>query len=650
MIENKNWNKQEADSIAVAESSREETWKSKSYMGSVFMGDFDVNMTFPFPNQKPEDKAIGDEICAKIDAWCADNVDGEEIDRTECIPAHVWKGLADMGLFGIKIPTKYGGLGLSQTNYMRILSTIAIHCGSTAATLSAHQSIGVPQPLKLVGTEEQKQKYLPRLAKGEISAFALTEPGVGSDPAKMKTTAILSEDKKHWILNGVKLWCTNGVVADLLIVMATSGTVKKHGREINQITAFIVEANSPGLEILHRCKFMGIKAIENGLLQFTNVKVPVENVVGGVGKGLKVALATLNDGRLGIPAIAAHATEDLTNFSARWGKSRNQWGKNVGQHEAGADKLAKIASGAYAMKALSDYCASLSDGKKQDLRMEAAAAKMFNTELGWDLIDLGLQFRGGRGYETATSLEKRGESPMPYERGMRDARINRIVEGTTDVMHLFLARESLDGHMKHAKPLFSRSTTGTKIKTLFKCAWIYAFWFPKLFMPSFLRPFSGFDSELKPWLRAADRRAKKLARAFFFRMLRFGPNLANRQLTLNRIVDIGTEISVMGLVASRAQTEINNGSRENLTRAVYWLQDASLRIDSLFKELSKNCDRQANKLAAELMEKAEVLPEVDISHLTPITHREFGSELTSGKITKRKDEKGSSEADSAAAK
>ena len=650
MIENKNWNKQEAASIAVAESSREETWKSKSYMGSIFMGDFDVSMTFPFPEQETEDKIIGDEICKKVDEWCAENVDGEEIDRTECIPAHVWKGMADMGLFGIKIAKKYGGLGLSQTNYMRILSTVSEHCGSTAATLSAHQSIGVPQPLKLVGTAEQKQKYLPRLAKGEVSAFALTEPGVGSDPAKMKTNAVLSEDKTHWILNGVKLWCTNGVVADLLIVMATSGTVKKHGREINQITAFIVEGNSPGLEILHRCRFMGIKAIENGLLQFNNVKVPVENVVGGVGNGLKVALSTLNDGRLGIPAIAAHGAEEMANFSARWGRSRNQWGKNVGQHEAGADKLAKIASGAFAMKALADYCAALSDGKRQDLRMEAAAAKMFNTELGWDLTDLALQFRGGRGYETATSLQHRGESPVPFERALRDSRINRIVEGTTDVMHLFLARESLDGHMKHAKPLFSRSSTSTKIKTLVRCAGIYTLWFPKLFMPSFLRSFSGFDRQLKPWLRAADRRAKKLARAFFFRMVRFGPNLANRQLTLNRIVDIGTEIAVMGLVASRVQTEINKGSRENLSRAVYWLQDATHRIDGLFKELTKNSDRQANKLAAELMEKAEVLPEVDISHLQPLPYREFGSDLTSGKITTRRDEKNGSTSDSAAAK
>jgi len=638
-IENKNRSSEEDASLQVAEESRETTWKSKSYMGSIFLGDFDISMAYPFPEQEPGDKKLGDEYCAKVDAWCAENINGEEIDRTETIPAHVWRGLKELNLFAIKIPKEYGGLGMSQTNYMRILSVVAAHCGSTAATLSAHQSIGVPQPLKLAGTKEQKEKWLPKFAEGWVSAFGLTEPNVGSDPANMSTTATLSEDGTYWTMNGEKLWCTNGVVADVIVVMAVSGKKKtKSGKEINEISAFLVETDTPGLEIMHRCKFMGIKAIENGILRFTDCKIPAENLIGGRGKGLSLALATLNDGRLSIPAISAAGAQDLADFSASWGKSRAQWGRKVGQHEPGADKLAKIASGAFAMSAFSDYCAALSDKGEQDMRMEAAAAKMFNTELLWDVADTSLQFRGGRGYETKESLAARGEQPIPMERALRDSRINRIVEGTTDIMHLFLAREALDWHLKNAAPLFSSKTPmGEKLATVFKCAKLYTPWMAKLFIPSFTRSFEGFHPKLKGYLRKIDSRSKKLARAMFWKMITLGPKLEVRQLTLSRVVDIGTELTVMGLVISRVQSQLNSSRNDNFNTALYWLHSSMDRVDNLFRELSKNSDAQARTLAKELMDRAELLPEVDNSHLKA-QPREFGKDLTSGKIERRQRE------------
>ena len=648
MIENKNWNKTEAASIAAVELSRE-SWISKSYMASIFMGDFDTSLALPFPVQTPEDKAIGDKICREVEEWCAENIDGEEIDRTGVIPAHIWKGLAEMGLFAIKIPKKYNGLGMSQTNYMRILSVVSLHCASTVATLSAHQSIGVPQPLKLAGTDAQKEKYLPKFREGWVSAFALTEPGVGSDPAKLSTEARLSDDGKKWILNGEKLWCTNGVVADVLIVMAKTGVELRGSREINRITAFIVESKTPGVEVLHRCKFMGLSAIENGLIRFKDVEVPVENVVGGEGQGLKIAFATLNDGRLGIPAVAAAGAQEIASFCARWAKSRMVMGKSVGAQEPGADKLARISAGAYAMSALAEYCAALSDGGKQDIRMEAAAAKMFNTELLWEVADTALQLRGGRGYETGTSLEERGEINFPMERVLRDARINRIVEGTTDVMHLFLAREALDGHMQVVKPLFMKSSGGEKFKTLLKCAAFYPFWTLKQFVPSFLRSFPGFDSRLKKHLRVVDRLSKKLAIRFFAKMALNGPGLADKQLTLARIVDIGTELAVMGLVASKVQGEINQGDSSNLPRALYFLHAAEVRINALFREMGSNSDKQARALSAKLMEAAEVLPETSTEHLRPIEH-DFGSDLTAGRVTERKNTEGKASQGSAAAK
>jgi len=638
IIENKNRSDAEDASIAVAEGARELDWKSKSFMASIFMGDLDQSMTFPFPEQDLEDKAVGDEICARVQAWAEEHLDGEAIDREQRIPASVFKGLNDLGLWGIKIPKKYGGLGMSQTNYMRILSVLSRYCAATSGTLSAHQSIGVPQPLKLFGTEAQKQKYLPMLANGAVSAFGLTEPQVGSDPANMSTIATLSEDGSTWTLNGYKLWCTNGNFADLLVVMAKTGVDKRGSREVNRISAFIVETNDPGIEVLHRCNFQGIRGVENGILRFTDVKVPAENLLWGEGKGLRLALTTLNDGRLGIPAIAASGALAMTETSARWGKSRHQWGKCIGEHEAGADMVARIASSAYAMDTIARYGAALSDRGDTDIRMEAAAAKLFNSERSWEVMDKALQFRGGRGYETASSLTARGEQGIPIERAMRDARINRIVEGTTQIMHLFLAREALDKHLRMAGALFNpKSSLGDKIGTIIKCGIFYSGWYTKVLFGGLFRSFGNFKGPLKRHMKWIDGRCRKLARTLFHQMVLRGPKLEMRQLILARVVDIGTELAVMALVISRAQTEQNRGDGDAMNTVLYFLDDSRRRVDRLFAAIGDNNDVAATELARELMDRVEAFPEMpDLSQLKPIP-REFGSELTSGRKTDRVD-------------
>ncbi len=630
MIENKNRNAEEDRSIQVAEESRELAWKSKSFMAAMFMGDLDMSIVFPFPLQDPEDRAIGDKVVARVRAYALEHVDGEAIDREQQIPAHVFKGLQDLGLFGIKIPKKYGGLGLSQANYMRILAEVSTHCASLVATLSAHQSIGVPQPLKLFGTEEQKAKYLPLLAQGWISAFGLTEPTVGSDPAQMATTAELSEDGAHWVLNGEKLWCTNGVIADLFVIMARTPDKVVKGKARKQITAFIVEGDSEGIEVVHRCGFMGIRAIENGLIRFKDVQVPLENVILGEGEGLKLALTTLNDGRLGVPAVCARGAYEALNGCASWAKSRVQWGKAIGYHEAGSDKLSRIASAAYAMDTLSCFTAALSDHGGIDLRMEAATAKMFNTELGWEVTDTALQLRGGRGFETSQSLRARGDVPLPLERGLRDSRINRIIEGTTDVMHLFLAREALDKHLRLAAPLFSRASVGTKLATVVKAGAFYATWYPRLWLGGLFRSWSGFNPKIARELRWIDRKTRKLARTLFHQMLLQGPKLEMRQLTLARIVDIGVELAVMALVASRVQGELRDGNDSNLVVANYWLKSRRLQVDRLYRELSSNTDAEARDLARKILEEAEPMPEVAPRDLRPLP-RERGRDLTSGR-------------------
>ncbi len=626
MIDNKNRNAEEAKSIQVAEESRELDWKSKSFMASMFMGDLDMTLAYPFPEQSEIDRKEGDEIIEKFEAWAKDNLDGDAIDKAQEIPPHVWKGIAELGLFGIKIPKEYGGLGLSQTNYVRILGAVARYCGSTAATLSAHQSIGVPQPLKLFGTEEQKKKWLPRIAKGELSAFALTEPGAGSDPASMVTEAVKQEDGS-WVINGEKLWCTNGTLADLYVVMAR--TTSSDGRK--GITAFVVEGRSEGLEVIHRCRFLGIRAIENGLIRFRNVKVPAENVILGEGKGLKLALTTLNDGRLGIPAVAAFVSRDVSDFSASWAKSRAQWGKAVGSHEAGAQKLAEIASLTYAMETLALYGAALSDKHDVDIRMEAATAKMWNSERSWEVADTAFQLRGGRGFETDRSVDGRGEVGFPMERVLRDTRINRIVEGTTDIMHLFIAREALDGHLRNAGGLFKKGASlWDKLKVVGKCALIYPTWYLKTWVGSLMSPFLNYDGELRDQLEWIESEVRRLGRTLFHQMVLKGPKLEMRQLILARLVDIGAELAVMSLVAARLQTEIDRKDAKSSTNMIvmrYFFASRRQYVARLFNEVWSNADEEASAAANEVMSLADHLPrtgEVDL----PATDRKFCSDYT----------------------
>lgn len=610
----------ELEARDVAEDARESRWEHPSFALKLFLGRLRMDLIHPFPEQSADEETKGQDFLARLENFLLEHVDGDAIDREGKVPESVVEGLRKLGAFGIKIPPEYGGLGLSQLTYVRAVQLVASRCGSTAALLSAHQSIGVPQPLMLFGTEEQKRRFLPRLARGEISAFALTEPDVGSDPAAMKTTATPSEDGRTYVLNGEKLWCTNGPVADILVVMARTPSKMVRGRERQQITAFIVEANTPGFEISHRCHFMGLNAIENALLRLRDVRVPRENILWGEGLGLKLALITLNTGRLTLPATCAASAKFCLKVSRRWAAEREQWGAPIGKHEAVAAKLGRMAADTFAMEAVSELTSGLVSLGGRDIRLEAAIAKMYNSETGWRIVDDAMQIRAGRGYETADSLTARGEPGIPMERMMRDFRINLIFEGTSEIMRLFIAREAVDPHLQVAGALADpRSSTGQRLQALGRALIHYAVQYPALWLGWGRWPRYSEFGKLARHVRYMERTSRRLARSIIYCIALYQARLEKKQALLGRLVEIGAELFAMAAscswasmleqkgpwaVAGRAGARAETTSQvapSAVALADLFCRQARRRIKEHFRALFRNDDVRTYRLAQQIL-------------------------------------------------
>ena len=590
----------EAEARDVAESARETEWTHPSFVRELFLGRFRADLIHPHPMEDAAEAERAKPFLTTLRAFL-ERYDADETDRTGNIRETDVQELRDMGALGIKIPTEYGGLGLSQMTYVKAMEMVTSKCGSLVALLSASQSIGVPQPLKLFGTEEQKRQYFPRIAKGSITAFALTEVNAGSDPANLTTSATLSADGQTWTINGEKLWCTNGTRADLFVVMARTPDKIVNGVARKQITAFIVEASMPGVEVLHRCHFMGLRAIENGLIGFKNVKVPAANVLWGEGKGLKLALITLNTGRLTIPASVTGGAKAMLRAVREWSGDRVQWGQPVGKHEAIAQKLARLAANTFAMEAVALLSTALYEQGHYDIRLEAAIAKMWNTEAAWKGVDDALQIRGGRGYETADSLRARGEKPVPIERMMRDSRINLIFEGSSEIMRLFIAREAVDKHFSIAFPIVDpKSSLGTRLSAAVKAAPFYLTWYPARWLPSF-RSYGEFG-RLATHMKFVERNTRRLGRSLFHAMLRYGAKLERRQMVLFRAVDIGAELFAMSAACSRAQMLATKlGQREAIQLADVFCAEARERIAGHFRMLYGPSDAKLYALAQSVL-------------------------------------------------
>lgn len=609
-MQNEDKDKQAA--MDLAEESRETEWKYPSFIAELFKGNFRWDIVHPFPMQDPADKKIGDDLMLKAKEVLEKNLDPNKVDETFEYPERAIKALGEAGFFGMKISKEYGGLGLSQTNYSRLVAYIGTYCQSTATWLSAHQSIGVPQPLKMCGTEEQKKKWLPRLAGGAVSAFALTEPGVGSDPAQMKTRAEPSEDGTYYLINGEKQWATNGPDAEILIVMAQTPPKMIKGKERPQITAFVVDRTDPetakGFSVPYRCRFMGLHGISNGLLQFDNMKVPAENIVWGPGKGLKLALMTLNTGRLTVPALSGASSKQAIFYSHLWCNKRIQWGVPIGKHQAVANMTTRMAAETFAMEAMNWLACALADKGGVDFRLEAAMAKYFCTEAAWRVCDDFMQVRSGRGYESYSSLRDRGDDPMVCERTMRDARVSRILEGTSQIMELVIAREALDTHFSKIMPIMDPKANREKksMMTLLTEAFLfYAAWYPKQWLPvsapSNTKYLSGKN---RAHLGYAARTCRRMARKLFHTMGRYQQKLERKTLILARFVEIGTDLYAMASSLSYAEALLAENPDNKTIQDVcdLFCCIARKRIENNFRILRSNHDNLIDKVGKEFLD------------------------------------------------
>jgi alkylation response protein AidB-like acyl-CoA dehydrogenase len=593
----------EREARQVAEDARESEWTLPSFGKELFLGKLNLDLIHPQPKLDPAAVEAGEAFLKDLRSFLSEHVDPLQIERDAKIPETVIDGLKQLGALGMKVPTRYGGLGLSQVYYNRALTLVGSVHSSLGALLSAHQSIGVAEPLLHFGSEEQKQQWLPKVATDHISAFLLTEPDVGSDPARVGTTATPTEDGKGYVLNGRKLWATNGAIADVVVVMAK---VPKSDGHRGGISAFVLPYDTEGVTVEHRNAFMGLRGIENSVTLLEDVHVPAENLIGKEGQGLKIALTTLNTGRLALPAICLGATKLATKIAREWAAERVQWGQAVGKHDAVAQKIAFIAATSFGLEAMLDVASRMADDKQRDIRIEAAIGKLYASELGWKVVDELLQIRGGRGYETAESLKARGEKPVPVEMMLRDMRINRIFEGSTEIMHLLIAREAVDQHLAVAGDILEPETAlGDKAKAAVAAGKFYSKWFPQLVVGEGLNPGSYSEfGELSAHLRYTERAARKLARSTFYAMGRYQAKLERKQSVLGRIVDIGAELFAISSAVVYAQTlqaERPDRAAEAVQLADLFCRQARRRADVLFDELFDNDDDKAYALAQDVL-------------------------------------------------
>lgn len=572
--------------------------KNPSFTKGIFLGEIREDLVFPYPTMSAEDRDSLNAIIDSLRSWAADNVDSAKFDHDAKFPDGVRQGLHQLGVMGLSIPEEYGGFGASAKVYNRIFGEIGSIDPALTVYFGAHQSIGC-KGIVLFGSEEQKKKYLPRCASGElVSAFCLTEPGSGSDAQAMKATATLSSDGTHYLLSGTKIWISNAGYADLFTVFAKVA-IEIDGKMKQRVTAFIVDAHAPGVSLGKLEEKMGIKASDTRGVFFDNVRVPVDDRLGDVGNGFHIALEVLNSGRLGLAAGSARGTRRIMREAIAYAKQREQFGKSIGSFEMIQRKIATAAAECYALDAAVFLCADMVDKGGVDFSLETAACKVFGSELAFRASNDALQIAGGIGYS----------KEFPYEQAVRDSRINLIFEGTNEILRALIALMGLQQPGERLKKL------GDAFKHPIQSLGAIGSYFAGRAKRQVRKPeFTKVHDALSREADVIAELVHDFALTVEDTILRSGKKIIERQFQQERMANAAIDIFLSVAVLSRTTWEIERaggeeGAKAHLDCARIFVPMASRRVRRNIRALRRNQDQRMRAIAENALSATDLGPE-----------------------------------------
>jgi acyl-CoA dehydrogenase family member 9 len=567
--------------------------QSLGFAKSLFFGHFQAGLLFPYPEIAPEERPVLEKSLAEVKRFCDEHIDAAAIDRAAEIPQSVVDGLSKLGVLGMTAPREVGGRGFSQLAYTRIMDVIGGHCSSTAVFVNAHHSIGI-RALLLFGTAEQQRRWLPKMVTGEhLSAFALTEPEAGSDASNVQTTAVPTPDGRAYVLNGTKRWITNGGIAQVLTVIARTPGVG--GNKKKEITAFLVSPDMPGFKVLEaRMEKCGIRGTATGRIAFENMVVPAENILDKVGKGLRIALTVLDFGRTTFGASCTGAARTCLRAAASHARKRKQFDQTLSEFELVKKKIAYMAANLFAMEATTAECASFIDRGFEDFMVETAMLKVWSTEVLWQIVNDTIQIWGGKAFFT----------DEPYERMLRDARLNQIGEGANDVLRCFIA-------MVGIKPVADRllAVKNALGHPFSQFGTLLSFGGQQI-KARFTRPDVPVRSpKLAHHARELAKRVREFSLAVQAQLMKYREDILYRQYVQERIADAACELYASSCTLSRLDHLLShtNGNAADLERDVlagrYFLRISNRRIQQCLADLTNNEDKYTTATADAVLER-----------------------------------------------
>ncbi len=590
--------------VKIAEKHREKR-KHEGFLADLFRGNMTLDTFFPWPERAQEDLEKEKAMMEELETILSQKVNAEEIDQKQEIPQELLEELSRKGFFALKVPTDFGGKGLSQTAYANIVELTASYSSAIVIIVSADNTIGCKYPVLRYGTPDQKARYLPELTKWP-SGFCFTEDLVGSDPARMRTYAFRLRDANGDItgyeISGQKWYTTNSALAEnvpLAKYLAVVARIVDSPDEVESsdiFGIFIIPTSAPGVTLGPRNVFCGMRGIYNANPKFEKVLAARDQLIGDEGEGFRIALEALNTGRIAIAAGCLGVAKQAHLISRWYAKRRVQWGKPIGKHEAiGSGMLAPNAANIFAMEAMTHYTSWLED-QGRDARLSAAALKVFASERSWTIIDNMMQIFGGRGYETYESLSRREET-APVERIWRDSRPNRIFEGSTQILSQWFMREGCNEMLKTGSVFFEKGKLAKKALV----AGTFAAQYTKLILPKTF-PYPQLPKKLRPHMEYAERTARKFGRMLILLSGRYREKLIAKQLTLERLFWIATELFAMAACISYAVYCEKKGNTKAVKRADMYCWQARLNIMKKLLELHHNNDTLAKEIADEILE------------------------------------------------